>query len=136
MLQRNCHAIEIQQMFAVIESGGKQHRVAEGDVLQLEKLKDESGAQCQPGEQVKFDRVLMMSNEGNVIAGTPLVVGGLVEGEVVAEGRGPKVRVIKFKRRKNYLRRQGHRQSFSQVRITNIQLPTNAESSATKAKAS
>ena len=119
-------------MFAVIESGGKQHRVAQGDVLKLEKLKDESGAGRQPGDHVKFDRILMMSDEGKVLAGIPLVEGGLVEGEVLAEGRGPKVRIIKFKRRKNYLRRQGHRQTFSQVRITNIELPTKAK----KAKAS
>ena len=119
-------------MFAVIESGGKQHRVAQGDVLKLEKLKYESGAGRQPGDHVKFDRILMMSDEGKVIAGTPLVEGGLVEGEVLGEGRGPKVRIIKFKRRKNYLRRQGHRQTFSQVRITNIELPTKAK----KAKAS
>ncbi len=122
-------------MFAVIESGGKQHRVAEGDVLKLEKLKDERGAGREPGDHVKFDRILMMSDEGEVITGTPLVDDGLVEGEVLAEGRGAKVRIIKFKRRKNYLRRQGHRQTFSQVRITNIRMPAKAMPSTKNAEA-
>ena len=123
-------------MFAVIESGGKQHRVAQGDVLKLEKLKDETGTGREPGDLVKFDRILMMSDEGNVISGTPLVEGGLVEGEVLEISRAPKVRIIKFKRRKNYLRRQGHRQTLSQVRITNIQLPTKKKPRARKASAS
>lgn len=105
-------------MFAVIESGGKQHRVAQGDVLDLERLKT-----AQPGEQVQFDRVLLMSDENRVLTGSPHVDGGLVEGQVLSEGRGPKIRIWKFKRRKNYLRRQGHRQSFSRVQITKIQLP-------------
>lgn len=105
-------------MFAVIESGGKQHRVAQGDIVDLERLKA-----AQAGEQVRFDRVLLMSDEGKILKGSPHVDGGVVEGEVVSEGRGEKIRVWKFKRRKNYLRRQGHRQFFSRVRITKIQLP-------------
>ena len=110
-------------MFAVIESGGKQHRVAEGDVVRLETIKAEDGGTLAPGSAVEFDQILMMSNAGQVIAGTPSVEGGVVKGEVVSEGRGKKVRIIKFKRRKNYLRRQGHRQSYSDVRITRIELP-------------
>ncbi len=123
-------------MFAVIESGGKQHRVAAGDVVKLEKLKDGVGAANQPGDLVTFDRILMMSNDGNVIAGTPHVEGGLVEGQVLLEGKRPKVRIIKFKRRKNYLRRQGHRQSFSEVLITKVELPSKKKSTAKKAEAS
>ena len=110
-------------MFAVIESGGKQHRVAEGDVVKLEKIKAEDGAMLAPGSSVQFDQILMMSDEGQIVAGAPHVQGGLVEGEVLSEGRGKKVRIIKFKRRKNYMRRQGHRQAYSEVRITKIQLP-------------
>ncbi len=112
-------------MFAVIESGGKQHRVAEGDVVKLEKLNlAGDGSVPVPGSSVRFDHILMMSNERQVLAGTPHVKGGVVEGELVSEGRGKKVRIIKFKRRKNYLRRQGHRQSYSEVRITKIEMPT------------
>ena len=110
-------------MFAVIESGGKQHRVAEGDVVRLEKIKADDGSMLEPGSAVQFDRVLMISDADQMIAGAPHVPGGLVEGELVSEGRADKVRIIKFKRRKNYLRRQGHRQAYSEVRITKIQLP-------------
>lgn len=113
-------------MFAVIESGGKQHRVAEGDVVRLEKIQAEHGTDLLPGDSVQFDRVLMMSDQSQVVSGEPLVEGGVVEGELISEGRGKKVRIIKFKRRKNYLRRQGHRQSYSEVRITKIQLPAEA----------
>ncbi|MCY4041279.1 MAG: 50S ribosomal protein L21 [Gammaproteobacteria bacterium] len=111
-------------MFAVIESGGKQHRVAEGDLVKLEKLgAAEHGASPTIGSSVQFDQILMMSDKGQIVAGAPHVEGGVVEGEVVSEGRGKKVRIIKFKRRKNYLRRQGHRQPYSEIRITKIQLP-------------
>ena len=101
-------------MFAVFESGGKQHRVVEGEVVRLERL---SGA---PGESVVFDRVLMVGDGENVAVGTPLVQGGTVAGEVVEQGRGRKIRVIKFKRRKNYMRTKGHRQAYTDVRITAI----------------
>lgn len=101
-------------MFAVFESGGKQHRVIEGEVVRLERL---SGA---PGESVVFDRVLMVGDGEDVAVGTPLVQGGTVAGEVVEQGRGRKIRVIKFKRRKNYMRTKGHRQAYTDVRITAI----------------
>lgn len=101
-------------MFAVFESGGKQHRVSEGDVVRLEKLAGE------PGESVVFDRVMVIADGNEVAVGAPYVDGGTVTGEVVEQGRGKKVRVIKFKRRKNYLRRAGHRQSFTSVKITAI----------------
>jgi len=111
-------------LFAVIESGGKQHRVAQGDVVRLEKIRPANeGESLTPGSSVQFDQILMMSGADQVVAGTPHVEGGLVEGELLSEGRGEKVRVVKFKRRKNYLRRQGHRQAYSEVRITKIQLP-------------
>lgn len=101
-------------MFAVFESGGKQHRVCEGEVVRLERLG--SGV----GEQVEFDRVLMVARDDDVAVGTPYVDGASVTGEVIAQGRGRKVHVIKFKRRKNYLRRAGHRQHYTDVRITGI----------------
>lgn len=101
-------------MFAVFESGGKQHRVCEGEVVRLERLG--SGV----GERVEFDRVLMVARDDDVSVGTPYVDGVSVTGEVIAQGRGRKIRVIKFKRRKNYLRRAGHRQHYTDVRITGI----------------
>lgn len=101
-------------MFAVFESGGKQHRVVEGEVVRLERLDGE------PGENVEFDRVLMIGDGEEVAVGTPLVQGGKVAGEVVGQGRGRKIRVIKFKRRKNYMRTKGHRQPYTDVRITAI----------------
>ena len=100
--------------FAVFESGGKQHRVVSGETVRLERLPGE------PGEAVVFHRVLLMSVGDEVLIGTPYVEGGLVAGELVAHGRHPKIRVIKFKRRKNYLRRKGHRQQFTDVLITGI----------------
>ena len=101
-------------MFAVIESGGKQHRVQEGDVLRLEKLAVEAGG------SVTFDRVMMVGEGDDVAIGTPVVDGSSVTAEVLAHGRGEKVTVIKFKRRKDYQRKQGHRQAYTEVRVTGI----------------
>ena len=101
-------------MFAVFKSGGKQHRVAEGDVVKLEKL------DVEPGEEVVFDQVLMVGEGTDVNVGAPFVEGGQVKGEVLRTERDKKVRVIKFKRRKDYMRRQGHRQWFTELKITGI----------------
>ncbi|MEM7078145.1 MAG: 50S ribosomal protein L21 [Pseudomonadota bacterium] len=101
-------------MFAVFSSGGKQHRVSEGDVVKLELL---PGA---AGEEVVFDRVLMVADGDNVNVGTPYVEGGQVKAEVLRSERGKKVKILKFKRRKDYMRRQGHRQWFTEVKITAI----------------
>lgn len=101
-------------MFAVFESGGKQHRVGEGEVLKLEKLG------VAPGESVVFDKVLMVADGASVNVGKPYVAGGKVTAEVVSEGRHKKVKILKFKRRQDYLRRQGHRQWFTEVKITGI----------------
>ena len=101
-------------MFAVFQSGGKQHRVSEGDVVKVELLEGE------PGGEVTFDRVLMVADGDNVNVGTPYVNDGKVTAEVVRVDRGKKVRIIKFKRRKDYLKRQGHRQWFTEVKITGI----------------
>ena len=101
-------------MFAVFMSGGKQHRVNEGDVLELERL------HAEPGEDVVFDKVLLLADGDDVSVGRPYVEGSRVQARVLSHDRGSKIRVIKFKRRKNYLRRQGHRQWYTQVRITGI----------------
>ncbi len=101
-------------MYAVIESGGKQHRVTEGEILQLEKL--DAGA----GDEVTFDQILMVGEGGSVKIGSPYVDGGQVIAEVLRQGRGSKVKVVKFNRRKHFQKTQGHRQSFTEVKITGI----------------
>ena len=101
-------------MFAVFQSGGKQHRVSEGDVVKVELLDGE------PGAEVVFDRVLMVADGDNVNVGAPYVNEGKVTAEVLRIDRAKKVRIIKFKRRKDYLKRQGHRQWFTEVKITGI----------------
>ena len=101
-------------MFAVFQSGGKQHRVSEGDVVKVELVGGE------PGAEVVFDRVLMVADGDNVNVGAPYVNEGKVTAEVLRIDRAKKVRIIKFKRRKDYLKRQGHRQWFTEVKITGI----------------
>ena len=101
-------------MFAVFESGGKQHRVAQGEVVRLERLGGE------PGDRVVFDRVLIIADGDDVAVGNPLIEGGQVSGEVIEQGRARKITVMKFKRRKNYMRKKGHRQPYTDVRITTI----------------
>ena len=101
-------------MFAVFQSGGKQHRVSEGDVVKVELVDGE------PGAEVVFDRVLMVADGDNVNVGAPYVNEGKVTAEVLRSDRAKKVRIIKFKRRKDYLKRQGHRQWFTEVKITGI----------------
>ena len=102
-------------MYAVIVSGGKQHRVKEGETLKLEKLEVETGG------SVEFDRVLLVANGDDVKVGAPVVEGAKVTAEVVSHGRHDKVNIIKFRRRKHHMKRQGHRQSFTEVKITGIQ---------------
>jgi len=101
-------------MYAVIESGGKQHRVEPGEVLRLEKLDASEGA------TVNFDKVMMIGEGENIQIGTPFVDGGAVTAEVVSHGRGDKITIIKMRRRKHYRRQAGHRQSFTEVKIKEI----------------
>ncbi len=101
-------------MYAVFQSGGKQHRVSEGQTLRLEKLDVETGA------TVEFDSVLMIANGEEITVGAPLVEGGKVVAEVVKHGRGDKVKIVKFRRRKHSRKQQGHRQWFTEVKITAI----------------
>ncbi len=101
-------------MYAIIQSGGKQYRVAEGDKLKLEKLTGEQG------DAVEFDRVLLLANGEQFTVGKPFVEGAKVSAKVVSHGRGKKVEVLKFKRRKHHMKRMGHRQDFTEVEITGI----------------
>ncbi len=103
-------------MYAVIESGGKQHRVGEGEVLRLEKLDLEVGA------TVTFDKVLMAGEGAEVKIGRPYIDGGAVEAEVLQQGRGEKIRIVKFNRRKHHRKQMGHRQRFTEVKITGIKV--------------
>ncbi|SFR86236.1 LSU ribosomal protein L21P [Marinobacter daqiaonensis] len=101
-------------MYAVIVSGGKQHRVKEGETLKLEKLEVETGG------TVEFDRVLLLGNGDDIKVGAPVVDGAKVTAEVVSHGRHDKIQIIKFRRRKHSMKRQGHRQWFTEVKITGI----------------
>jgi large subunit ribosomal protein L21 len=101
-------------MFAVIRTGGKQYKVAAGDVIKVEKLPVEAGS------SIDLDEVLMVSDGGNNSVGTPLVAGATVQAEVIAQDRGPKIIVFKKKRRQNYRRKRGHRQDITVLRITGI----------------
>ena len=101
-------------MYAVIKTGGKQYKVAPGEQLKIESLKAEAG------DKVSFDEVLLIADGDSLNVGAPLVKGGKVNAEVVANGRGDKIRIIKHRRRKHYHKEQGHRQNFTEVKITDI----------------
>ena len=100
-------------MYAIIATGGKQYRVSEGDVIYIEKI------DAQVDSTVSFD-VLLMGNDGDVKIGTPVVEGVKVEGKVVGQIRGEKIIVYKYKSKKTYRRKQGHRQPYTKVEITKI----------------
>jgi len=101
-------------MYAVIQTGGKQYRVAQGGTLRVEKLAAEAGA------TVELDQVLMVAEGETVRVGRPYVEGGKVTATVKAHGRAEKVKIIKFKRRKHYMKRQGHRQWYTLLEVTDI----------------
>ncbi len=101
-------------MYAVIETGGKQYRVQEGDVIFVEKLDVEAG------ETVEFDKVLVVANDNGLNIGEPVVEGAKVEASVVEQGKGKKVIVFKYKAKKNYKKKQGHRQPYTKVKIEKI----------------
>jgi len=101
-------------MYAVIKTGGKQYRVSEGDILRVEKLDAEAGS------SVEFDQVLLVSDGDDVKIGAPVVDGGKVSAQVTDAGKGEKVRIVKMRRRKHYRRIHGHRQPFTEVKITGI----------------
>lgn len=101
-------------MYAVIKSGGKQHRVTEGEYLRLEKL------DVATGDTIDFPEVLMVVDGDNIHIGAPLVEGGKVQGEILSHGRGDKVKIVKFNRRKHHRKQMGHRQWYTEVKITSI----------------
>ena len=102
--------------YAIIKTGGKQFRVEAGSTLRIPSLEGEAGS------KVEFTDVLLGSDGKSVLTGTPTLSGAKVVGEIVKHGRGEKIVVFKFKRRKNYARKQGHRQGFTEVRIKSIKL--------------
>lgn len=101
-------------MFAVIKTGGKQYRVTEGDMLYVEKLGLDDGA------TLTIDQVLSVENGDEFSFGTPFVAGASVEAMVVKNGKGKKIRIFKYKAKKNYRRRQGHRQPYTKIQINKI----------------
>ena len=114
-------------MYAIIESCGKQYKVAQGDVVFFEKLDAEEG------KKVTFDKVVLVSEEGKIQIGNPYVKGIKVEGKVVSHGKAKKIIVFKMKAKKNYRRKQGHRQPYTKVEITSIKTATKkAETEAKK----
>ena len=108
-------------MYAVFESGGKQHRASQGDLLSLERL------HAEPGDTVSFDTVMLVGDGEQVSIGKPYLTDVRVVAEVLRHDRAKKIQVIKFKRRKNYLRRAGHRQDLTVVKITEINSNSNEE---------
>ena len=101
-------------MYAILETGGKQYRVAEGDVITVEKLPGEAG------DAIEFDKVLLLSDENGVQVGSPYIDAFKVFGEIVETGKGKKVIVYKYKSKKDYRKKQGHRQPYTMVEITSL----------------
>lgn len=104
-------------MYAILETGGKQYKVEEGQVLRVERIKAEVG------DQVEFDRILVVSRDGgDLLVGSPTVEGARAVGKVLEQGRGPKIRGFKYKAKVNYRRRYGHRQPYTKVLIEKIKV--------------
>lgn len=101
-------------MYAVIATGGKQYRVSQGETLRVEKL------ELEPGKSIEFNDVLLVADGENIKVGAPHVAGAKVVAEVMGEGRGPKLIIFKYRRRKGYRRKTGHRQPFTALKITSI----------------
>ena len=108
-------------MYAIIEACGRQYKVQEGEAVYFEKLDAEEG------KKVSFDKVVLVSDEGKVQVGNPYVKGVKVEGKVVSHGKAKKIIVFKMKAKKNERTKQGHRQPYTKVEITNIKLPAKAD---------
>ncbi|MBK6725655.1 MAG: 50S ribosomal protein L21 [Xanthomonadales bacterium] len=101
-------------MYAVVVTGGKQYRVMQGEILRIEKLDAEAGS------SVKFDQVLLLGDGDAISVGTPTVAGASVSATIKSHGRGDKIRIVKFRRRKHFRKQMGHRQHFTEVEITGI----------------
>lgn len=101
-------------MYAVVETGGKQYRVQEGDSIFVEKIEGNQG------DSVKLDKVLLISNEGELKVGKPQVEGASIEGEILEQGKAKKIIVFKYKAKKDYRKKQGHRQPYTKILINKI----------------
>ena len=101
-------------MYAVIKTGGKQYKVAQGTTLKVEKL------EIEPGKKVTFAEVLMVADDDKVQIGTPFVAQASVEAKVISQGKGKKINILKFRRRKNSMKQQRHRQLFTEIQISKI----------------
>ena len=101
-------------MYAVIETGGKQYRVAEGQTIKVEKLTADAGS------TIELDKVLMVANGDDIKVGKPYIDGGKVSAVIESHGRGEKIRIIKFRRRKHFRKQMGHRQHYTAIKITGI----------------
>ncbi|MCX7115780.1 MAG: 50S ribosomal protein L21 [Gammaproteobacteria bacterium] len=101
-------------MYAVIQTGGKQYRIKEGDRLKIETLSHEVG------EEINFDQVLLIGEGESVVCGTPYVANAIVKATVLEQGRHKKIRIIKFRRRKHHMKKMGHRQNYTQIEILSI----------------
>ena len=101
-------------MYAVFQTGGKQYRAKQGDVLKIEKLELDAGS------DVAFDHVMMLGEGDDVTIGAPTIAGAVVSGKVLSQGRADKVHIVKFRRRKHFRKQQGHRQYYTEVEITAI----------------
>lgn len=101
-------------MHAIIKTGGKQYRVAEGQTLKIESLP------VNPGDSIELGEVLLISDDAGLVIGNPHVVGAKVLANVVSHGRGPKIRIVKFRRRKHHRKQMGHRQNYTEVEIKSI----------------
>ena len=101
-------------MYAVFKTGGKQYKVSEGETIKIEKL------EVEPGKKVTFNEVLMIADGEKVQVGSPLVKKATVEAKVISQGKGKKINILKFKRRKHSMKRQGHRQLFTEIQIGKI----------------
>lgn len=103
-------------MYAVVATGGKQYRVREGDVLRVEKLAGDVG------NEIAFDKILLFSDDEELKVGQPELEGALVKGHIIEQGKSKKIIVFKYKRRKRYRRKRGHRQQYTMIKIDNIQV--------------
>lgn len=101
-------------MYAIVKTGGKQYKVSQGDIMRFEKLVGDVGS------TVTFEQVLMVADDDNVTVGQPMVENAVVSGQIVEQGKAKKILVFKYKRRKRYRRKQGHRQQYTAVRIDSI----------------
>lgn len=102
-------------MYAVIATGGKQYKVTEGQVIKFESIETDAG------QEVLFDQILLLADGDNITVGAPFLKNVKVKGEVVNHGRHDKIHIIKFRRRKHHMKRMGHRQNYTEVKITGIE---------------